>query len=488
MIRNCLVLIMFFSSLSSWSLPIDWSGTLNYDTTLINNYRRTNDSITKTPGSRNGTQGIASGDDSAHFQTYLFKLNPQLIVNDSITVKGELSTGHIRGGIAGDNSTQSQDPNSSSNTYFQTSPAQRSALNVNQLYAEIFADTALIKIGRMSKGFGMGAVLNSGDKATDRFFTLYDGIQGEMKIGNFSLTPHWARLSTYNDNNAAGNRAEPNGSYDVRELGLSATYDNKTKDLLFSLMYAKRFSESKNSLYYSSDDASDFKRGRTAVTLIDLYLEKKWEKFKFAVEVPLMSGDFGNVYDNSTNSQISSSSILAQTLWNVSNKWDVGFDFGQVGGDKGATNRFEGMYLHPNFHVAELMFRYNYTAFNEGGKSIFDANLANTRYFKFHTGFKSDKWLWKSALISAKALETAKSGAQSYHHEEGYRFLANKNQSDDLGLELDLGFDYAWNPNLTLSGFFAYWFVGDYYAFSNANSDLDLQNVMGSGLRLSIVF
>jgi hypothetical protein len=480
-----LILSVFLFSLSGWSLPIDWTGNLSYDTTLINNFRRTKDDITKTAGSRNGTQGIASGDDSAHFQTYLFKLNPNMIVNDSVTIRGELSTGHIRGGVMGDNTTQNQDGTSGSNAYFHTSPAQRSSLNVNQLYAEIFADTALIKIGRMSKGFGMGALLNNGDKPNDRFFTLYDGIQGEMKIGNFSLTPHWARLSTYND---TANRSEPSGRYDVRELGVAATYDNKAKNLILAFMYAKRFSEARNSLYNSNQDAGDFDRGNTHVTLIDAYLEKRFEKFKFAVEVPLLSGDYGHVYDATTDSQISSSSILAQTLWNASNKWDVGFDFGQVGGDKGSSNRFEGMALHPNFHIAELMFRYNYTAFNEGGKSIFDANITNTRYFKLHTVYKSDKWNWKTAFITAKAQQTGASGKQSYHHEEGYRYLASKNQNDDFGMEFDFGFDYAWNPNVTLSGFFAYWFVGDYYAFDNTATDIDLQNVMGAGLRLNIAF
>ena len=142
--RIFLVFILVLFSHMALALPIDWSGTLGYDTTLINNYRRSSDTVNKVPGAQNGTQGIQDGDNSAHFQTYLFRLNPSLIVNDSITVKGELSTGHIRGGFMGDNSTTNQDA-SGNNSYFHTTPAQRNALNVNQLYAEIYADTACRK-------------------------------------------------------------------------------------------------------------------------------------------------------------------------------------------------------------------------------------------------------------------------------------------------------------------------------------------------------
>ena len=481
-----LVFALVLSSHMALALPIDWGGSLGYDTTLINNYRRTNDNVVKTPGAYNGTQGIETGDNSAHFQTYLFRLNPTLIVNDSITVKGELSTGHIRGGFMGDNSTQNQNP-TGNNSYFHTTSAQNNALNVNQLYAEIYADTALIKVGRFTRHYGLGVILNNGDKSWDRFFTLYDGIQGEMKIGNFSLTPHWAKLSTYDD--ASGN-VQPNGSYDVREVGLTAMYDNKEKNTIMGIAYSKRFSEAKNTLYNSSQDngTQDFNRGKTEVVLLDAYLEKKWEKVKVAVEVPTMSGEYGNVYSSSEKAKISTSGIILETVYSPNIKWDFGFHGGQIAGDKGDTGKFEGLYLHPNYHVAEIMFRYNFNAFNTPGKSVFDSSIANARYLKFFTNYKSDKWNWKMALIMAKALETAKAGRASYNHEENYRFNSTKNQSDDYGYEVDLGFDYMWNPNLTITGFFGYWFVGEYYAYTNTSDNLGLANVMASGLRMSIDF
>jgi hypothetical protein len=55
-------------------------------------------------------------------------------------------------------------------------------------------------------------------------------------------------------------------------------------------------------------------------------------------------------------------------------------------------------------------------------------------------------------------------------------------------MELDLGFDYRWNPNVTISGYYGYWKVGDYYAFTNKAEELSLSNVHGGGLRATLEF
>ncbi|MFA5583699.1 MAG: hypothetical protein WDA09_05750, partial [Bacteriovoracaceae bacterium] len=82
------------------ALPIDWSGTFGVDSHYLSNIRRTTDRVDE--GSRKqGSQQIAGSDKGASFQSYIFKLNPTIIINDGVTLKGELSTGSIRGGFAG---------------------------------------------------------------------------------------------------------------------------------------------------------------------------------------------------------------------------------------------------------------------------------------------------------------------------------------------------------------------------------------------------
>lgn len=491
------IVLTTLSSNSAQALPIDWNGVFGVDTHHISNFRRTSQSIgpVEKPlpgdgGNRNGTQGIRSGDSGASFQTYIFKLNPNIIVNDGVTLKGELSSGYIRGGFAGGDSANNGD-GSGNNAYFFTSPAQRSGLNVNQLYMELYADTALVKAGRFAKGYGTGMIFDAGTDAWDRFFTMYDGVEAEMKIGNFSLIPYWAKISSY-DNDANGPRGEgdrPAGGWDVREMGVTAKYDNKNRDLVVAVLFGKRSSEAKNSLYNTTTPAGDARRGKTEVTVIEPYISKKWNKLTVAAEASLQSGDYGDVYQTGDNATFSGSAYMLEAKYDLNPKWDIGFHVGQVSGDDGDTTKFEAVYLNPNYHVADLMFRYNYSAFNEGGKSIFDSSITNTRFFKVYGNYKSDKWTWKAAFIMAKALETAESGKQAYHHEENYRFTATEDQKDDFGYEIDLGFDYRWNPNVTIGAYYGYWFVGDYYKFNNtAASDISISNVHGGGLRATLQF
>lgn len=472
---------------SAMALPIDWNGTFGIDTHLLNNVCRTNDNVpakfqtdingnvSRVNGTE-GTQGI-TGDCDAGFQTYIMKLNPQIIVNDGVTLKGEISSGYLRGGFLGDNATGSED-GTRSNSYFHTTPAQRSALNLNQMYMELFADTALVKIGRMSKNYGLGVVWNNGGKAWDRFFTMYDGIEGEMRIGNFSLVPAYAKISSYN--NDAG-RSQPNGSSDVRETSVVAKYDNKNRDLVVSLLYGKRFSENRNNLYNTNNTTPN---GKTDVTIIDPYVSKKWGKFQVAAEAPMLTGDY------SSTLKIAAQAYILEAKYDLNPKWELGLNAGQASGDSSSTGKFEAMYLHPNYQIANLMFRYNYAAFNEGGKNIFDSSIMNARYFQLYTNYKTDKWTWKGSFIMANAMETAKNGdGNGYQQEEGYSYgQVNADQDANLGWELDFGFDYYWNPNVIITGYYGYWVLGDYYSFTNTTTNLSLANVHGGGLRATLEF
>ncbi len=462
------------------ALPIDWSGSFGVDSHYLSNMRRTTKSVT---APADGSQEIEGSKKGTSFQTYIFKLNPTIIINDAVTLKGELSTGSMRGGFAG-----AEGQNENNNSYFYTSPSQSSQLNFNQLYAELYADTALIKIGRKAKQYGLGAVYDGGTDAWDRFFTMYDGIEAEIKIGNFSVTPYWAKISSIR-NDGANRRVDASGQGNVSEIGTVAQYQNKNRDLTVSVLYAKRTSEPDSAFYNGADSTGNVttNRGKTSVTIIDPYIEKKWNKLTVAFEAPMITGDYGNIL-GSGKSKVSASAYILDSKYEINPKWDVGFKAGQVSGDKSGNNKFEAAYLHPNFQIAELMFRYYYPGFTEGGRNIFNSPISNAQFARLHGTYKTDKWNWKAAFIFANAMETAKAGKTSYHHERNYAFMANNKQSKDLGFEVDLGFDYMWNPNVMVSGYYGYWFVGDYYAFTNAAKEQSLANVHGGGFRVTVGF
>ncbi len=116
-------------SLNAWSLPIDWHGQFGVDTNTINTFRKTEQN---NPPIGNGSQAIPDSQgsrDNANFQSYILQLQPSIIVNDSVTINGELTTGPSRGGFLGDSSTNKDD----------LSTGQRNASYGNQLYFHNFS-------------------------------------------------------------------------------------------------------------------------------------------------------------------------------------------------------------------------------------------------------------------------------------------------------------------------------------------------------------
>src|SRR5690606_28969879 len=157
----CTILTAAILPATAWSLPIDWHGVFGVDTTLIDSYRRIK-STTDNSALNNGTQEVAfatGNQANASFQSYVFRLSPTIIVNDSASLKGELTTNYGRGGRFGDDTTRSgsNDAAFGSALYVHNNSGGDDLL-VNQLYAELYSDAATWQIGRHSYEWGLGAV------------------------------------------------------------------------------------------------------------------------------------------------------------------------------------------------------------------------------------------------------------------------------------------------------------------------------------------
>jgi len=459
--KNFLFLVLIYTQAVS-AAPIDWKGTLAFDSNIIKDVRRTGDNCTPSDGS----QCINPDEDNARFQSMVLKLNPNLIINDGITIKGELSTGSSRGKKLGQSTSYDQ---SGGSYYAQTTSSD---LTVNQIYAEIYADTALYRVGRFSKHFGLGAIVSDGSNSFDRFFSGYEGFEAKLKLGNFHLTPMWAK--TYSSNN-------PNGKYDSYESSIAAVYDNANKNMKFGVYYSIKEVESSDELYST---------GSQNVTLIDVYFSKVWGDLNFQLEVPMLSGEINNLYGTG-DASFDTNAYITETTYQLNSKWKLGLNAGMIKGDDGSSSSFEGMYLHPNYKISEIMFKYNYHAFmnNTAGQDIYSSSMVNANYAQFFAHYSSDEWTWRMSALLAKANEVASSGDQFYNHEKKKLVTAAADQSDDLGYELDIAFDYQWNPNVVFTSYLAYHAVGEYYTFTNVDGDeLEKSNVTATGMRLSVNF
>jgi hypothetical protein len=465
---KALIALTLITPITAWSLPIDWHGAFGVDSTLIDNYRRIEAVSDRTGTSGTGTQEVplgAGNHANASWQSYVFRLNPVIIVNDSASLKGEISSGYGRGGYLGDDNNKSNVSNPGSSLYYYNQSTGTNDLVLNKFYMELYSDTATYQIGRHSFHWGLGALINSGDKLWDRHSFTRDGITMNIKLGSFHIKPYWGKISQGNGATASFTRAT-----NAKEYGFSLLYDNPERDMSFGLLYGKKIANA-----FNNDDTGPTGNtlGQTDVKITDIYFSKTFGMIDFAVEVPLMGGEIGNVYTGTAQVKYKAKAFLFESNLRLTDSWKFGFDAGQVSGDAGTQSSFDAMYLNPNYQVANILYRYNLSAISRAdgtNGNVYDSYITNSTYFKVRADYIGERWSWNAAVIKAVANETADTGQPFYVHETNTYVSsgASTTQSDDLGLEIDLGFKYKWNDEIHIGGNFGYLMAGDYYSFTNS--------------------
>lgn len=487
----------------SWSstvyaLPISWSGFFGVDSIMIDNYKRTKSEVTS-PGNHSQLIPDSSGaHQDASFQSYLMRLQPTLIVNDSATLKGEITTGYARGGRLGDSSANRGPTNAGAANrsfgnalYLQNYSNGTANVLFSQFYAELYADTATFVLGRQPHNWGLGAVYDSGEDAWDRYTTTKDGLQAKFKLGNFHITPFYFKIDSLGSLTKATNS---------KEIGISLLYDSPERELAFGILYARKKNNPDNPALLSGVNTSGgtTRLAAASVKITDIFLKKTWHNFTFSAEVPILTGEAGHVFADNLTTKYKSLGIITESKLKINDTWSVGVNAGLLSGEDGNTSSFDAMFLNPNYQIANLLFRYNLMsgvgnaaqAFN----NIFDSYMVNTEYLNLWAEFRSESWKWKLGVVMAKAEETveecsANCGRVYNHANNTFTTSATtKAQSDDYGLEIDLNFDYYWNENIVIGGGGGYHFVGDYFAYNGANDPIPLEDSYVAFLRAGINF
>jgi len=459
-------LIFSFIACAAHAVPIDWRGAFGVDTTLINTFRKI-DSNNDNSAVGAGTQEVPTpygGHAKASFQSYLFRLNPIMVVNDSATIKGEITTGYGRGGFFGDSSTESKQGNMGNALYFYNTSNGSSNLVLSKLYAELYSDTATYVVGRQTTHFGLGLVYNSGENLWDRQSYTRDGMTMKVKIGNFHVAPYYAVLN----NGTTLTRATK-----ATEYGASLTYDNPERDLTIGLLYAKREHDWANTTIKSTTATATGVAapwGKTDIKVTDIYLKKVLGRFTLGAEFPMFSGEMGDLNRDGSKTKYNAKALVGQGSYKFNDTWKAGIEAGTVSGDAGGTGSFKAMYLNPNFQFANILFRYNLFAISSPSTyNVWDSYVTNTRFIKGQLSYVNDKWDWNWAVIYAVANEVARGGnGTAFNHTTNRRFTSTTAQSDKLGTEFDCNLTFHWNNDVEVGGNFGYLATGDYWAYTNS--------------------
>lgn len=466
--------------LTANALPIDWNGAFGADYNYMSDYRKVSgDGSTASNAGSQELESLSGSRDTLKYQSILFRLNPTILINDSASIKGEISRGYARTSFMGE--SDNADKNSSETTGNPLFLGNTAAIGGNELvlskiYAELYSDTATYQIGRHSFDWALGAMADSGSDVWDRHSFVRDGVTMKMKLGYFHISPFYS-VPVAN--------GLTHGSK-VTDYGFSLLYDNPERDLIFGMLYSLKKGNSNQQVNLVDDNtANDVTMTETNIRLVDLYLKKTFGNFVFQMEIPWITGEMGTIYNGSATKYDSSSFIFA-TSYKLNNSFTAKLDAGHVAGDEGKTDKFKGVYLNPNFKIAKILFTYNLA--NPQDASIYDGNVTNVQYLKLHGDYRYGKWTLSPAMIYAKALETAKSGSTAFNHQKQKQFTAAASQGDSYGTELDFDFSYQWSSEVELGGYFAYLFTGDYWGYTNTASEDSTEDVMALQFRTSINF
>ena len=465
---------LFFTPLS-WAATVEVNGFIGFDSSIISKY----DHGHSAAADNGASQGIfTQGKNTASFQTYLFHLDPTIIINDAATIKGEISTNYGRGGIFGESTQSAKDHTWAGPTYLlstttaQNNDPRNNVLSINQLYTELYTDFGTLQIGRFAQHWGLGAIDHAGNDPWNRYVTAKDGMAIKAKIGHFKITPWWAKI------NKGGSLSSSAGQ---REYGLALLYDNPERDLMLGVSYTNR--HAKGAL--GGDGINNQQGGAVhSITsaktkVFSLFAKKVYKKLTFATEIPLANGHFNNLYDGVGKTTYNAHALLFEVSYKKSPKWNFASKFGYVSGDKGKQDKFSALYLNPNYQIANLLFNYNLVNMAYNDKSIWDRYLTNLKYLRLLATYSTDKWDYTGAIIMALANEVAKAGATAFNHEKNYRFNVDDgkaNQKKGYGTEIDLDLTYHWNQETTVTGSIGYLLAGDYYAFNNTDQKAKVQN------------
>ncbi|MBT3979951.1 MAG: hypothetical protein HOE90_01285 [Bacteriovoracaceae bacterium] len=490
---------------SAFSMPIDWKGTFGVDTTLIDSYRRSDALINSGTYGNVGSETLNNSygnRKNASFQSYIFRLNPSIIINDSVTITGEMTTGYGGGGMVGDDFSQRKklaagtlNKTFGNALYMYNTSSGSSNLSLTKFYMELYSDTATYVIGRHPFGWGLGALYNDGAEAWDRHSSIRDGITAKFKLSNFHIYPFWSKIQS---------SGQLTKATDITEWGVSVLYSSTEKDFKFGILFSKRSSNAQNASLASGNVsggslATNSTLGDTNVKAWDFYVDKSFGAYSVGIEVPIVGGDVGQVYNTGgytsggdykqTETKMKSMAVILENKLELSDRWNLNLDLGHVSGDDGGQTKYEATYLHPNYQIANLMFRYNLLAITDPDQYIYDSYIVNAKYAKLHGKYQNDTWSFSTALIYAVANEAPKGGGKGFDEKTNASFTASGKQDKEYGWEVDMGLEYAWNPNVKIGLDSGYHFVGDYYKYTNSNGTKQkITNTFMAQARVGIAF
>jgi hypothetical protein len=491
---------------SAQALTLDWAGYFRADHNLVN-----------------GIQGESAK--TANFSSMFMKLKPRVLVNDNVIVHSEWDVGDQVAGFFGRGI-----PRYDRNNALSTDKAGFD-ITARRLWLDVHTDFGTVQVGRAPFSWGLGAVFNAGDGPHDRFQSTMDTVRVVSKFGYLSLMPIFAKNAMGRSLGGARNplSAGPNfdqvlsGSDDVTDYGIALKYDNPEEELEGGVMYYKRSAgDSQNSYFYPATNGAAGPGNSFAVSrangmdakLINAYAKKTFRRFSVGVEVPLYSGQIGDINAVGSRNNLSATALAFEAALKY-DTWKHSLKAGSAPGQEAQTtgsrsNSFGGMSFHRAYKLGLIMFNYNLARFgaanpdsvpgdNQTGNNLnatdrtinpYDAAITNARYVMLSTEKHWEQWGLNAGAIWASANHSAQAGKDFYNPQTNSYYASGVDQGKSLGIELDIGGRYNWDDNISFGLDAGILFPGSYLKTlgSTNGSDTLSKNVAAISISAATVF
>ena len=455
-------------SQASFAISIDWSGGYRLEFNDIDNPSL--DSTAKQPK----TYGLQ----------YLY-LNPKIIASDGINILGRFNIlgnqtpayrnsqlGSVFGSGGG-----TIDPRINSQNQ------ETSSVGVSQLYLNVNHEYGSLIAGRAPFEFGLGITHNAGLGEFDHWYDTRDSVAYKFIIDNISFMPMLSRVSQKNYGRGVTAADET----------FLFEYNNKDNGAQAGVLQQIRKSslESNDALVApnSLPIAGATLGGGWNSKLVNLFLGRSWETFKFKLEASFLTGDTGLIVDGETV-KFNAYAIAFDFLFpqQEGRKWEFAAKLGIASGDNPTTkNVYEGYQFDKNYDVALLMFNHRMgqrdflttgilhndaTSLLNVGNSADDEAIGNATYFAPSAKYQwNEKLDLKTTLIYAQLVVSP---------------TLTLDSSKDLGTELDIELIYKPRERVTWSNQLGVLFPGG--AWKDGASNLENKTNIGISTKAAITF
>lgn len=352
--------------------------------------------------------GIRTDPASSNSMDYMltrFRLKPEFIINDVLSVKSDWVL--LAGGLGNAGTADT-------NTGL-VAGANTSDVFLNHVWFEWNSSFGVLSVGRRGFDFGLGILFDSGSGLWDYTHNYVDRLGYDLKLGSISIGMAY---DIYKEKTLNNSRDEEQGTL------LKVIYERVDTGLEVGFMW------------YVHQDMPGVK-----INTYDFYQKKSFKELDLDInwELVYQSGTTWDTEANNINDKLQAFGVALEFLWYPKN-FEFGFKTGLASGDEGDINdKYYGFKFNRNYKVALLLFN---EFLGEGAKGEHnsvhgsngigeDFNGLGAIYLAPSLAFAvSDKMKFECVYVYASAQKQGPSNASKY-----------------IGSELDFNFKYAFLDN-----------------------------------------